>query len=693
MNHRKTTCLIVTLFLFLVTSTFQGLCQVKPSREIITDIEKLLNVISGYEYDKSRDWLQEFQDILHEVYKDPEAVKETEQLMIRFLQSNATMAGKQFICKYLGAIATKESIPVLSGMLADENTAEISLYVLEQIPDGAACEAMRNALPGTTKNTNVAIINSLGVCRDDKTVELLTKFIYENDPLISESAISALGAIGTLKSADILNTAINNLTGDLKWIATDAWLKCADRFVVENKLTDAQIIYNNVYAANSPLFLRKAALNGMFKTTQEDPVDFIIKHLQGDDPQIRPSVISLIYELSDDQNPGRIFNEIDSISQTDQLYLFTAIAYYGDCSMNQVIIDAINHDDPEVRMAGLKAIAKTGNASDILFLAEKASTLRGTERDLARESLYMLRGPEVDMAILSAVENAEPIIKVELIKSISERNITSAISMLLKFSEHADQNVRIESIEALGKIASPDDLPQIIQLLVNARSDRERKTAETAINMVTLKMPDGQHKSKDILSILPTVKDHATLNSFIAILGEIGDDRDFSILKEYLNSEDPEIQLAAIRALSMWPNATPKDDLKSIAETTKDLRKHTLALRGYIQIVEADKNLSEDQKFVEIRHAYDITTSLEEQKIVLSGLGKIISVQALKFATSLLEKSELASETEAAIMRIADELSWSHPGETREELNKVLQMTENEELIRDIEELLKRIEK
>jgi len=681
------------MFLIVILTMFQAVCQVGPTRDIVAGMDKLLNIISVYEYDKSREWLQDFQNIMNKVYQDKEATEETEILMLRFLESDATLTGKQFICKHLGTIATKKSVPVLNQMLTDDKTAEMALFVLEEIPDPAAGKVMRNALQYTHEKIKVAVINSLGVRRDNKAVKMLAKLIHDRDPLISESAISALGAIGTHESSNILRTVSDILTGDQKWIAMDAWLKCADRFVIENNPAEAWSIYKEVYKANPPVFLRKAALRGMFNTTTEDPVNFIAKHIQTNDPEIIPAAISLIYELPDNSNPGRIFYEINGLSATDKICLLTAIAYKGDPSIHQAVIDAINDNDPDMRMAGLEAIARTGNSNDILWLAEKASNLRGMERDRARESLYTMHGPEIDNAILSSIDEADLKKKIELIKSIGERNINSATDLLLKLCESPDPSVRVESVEALGKIASPDDLPDMIQLLMNAQSERERKTFETAVYLVTLKMPDDTRKSRDILDILQSVKDISALNSLITILGEIGDDRDYPVLKEYLNSEYPDIQIAAIKALSTWPNSNPMNDLRSIAEHTQDTKKHTLALRGYIQVVVTDNNLTQDQKFAEIHHAYDIATVIDEKKSVLSGLGTIASFEALKFAESLLDAPGLVHETESAIMSIADNLSWDHPKELREELNKILQMTDSQDLQNEIKDLLKSIEK
>lgn len=693
LKFRSYHSLILFILLSFPFQNFQVLSQFAQTRETVTRMEKILASIAVYEYDKSRGWLPDFQIVMQEVYKDLSAMKETEKMMLQFLQSDATFTGKQFICKHLSTIATSESVPVMKKMLMDPNTAEMALHVLEKIPDPAASRIMIHSIQKSDPKIKVAIINSLGVRRYDKAVKVLAKHVYDKDPMISESALHALGAIGSDESAELLNVASKILASDLKWKAMDAWLKCADRFAGENKKIEARKIYEKVSGTNPPLFIQKAALRGMFLTTTEDPVDFIIEHLKSDAPEILPALISLIYELPAQSNPVRIYYEETGLSEINQLYLFTAIASHGDPSFNKIIKEAIHSENDEMRMAGLKAIAKSGHSSDILFIAEKASMLRGTERDLARESLYTMSDPDANKSILSAIEEADPKIKVELIRSIGERNISSAVDLLLDLSAYPDPAVRAESIEALGKIAMPDDLPGMIQVLVNSSSERERKMTETAIYLVTQKMPDDARKSKDILMILPAVKDPVILNSCISIIGDIGDNQDYPVLKEYLYSDHPDVQLSTIRALSNWPDATPKQDLKTIVETTEDISKHTLALRGYIQVVIVDEILSEDQKFNEIHHAFNIASSADEQKIVLSGLGKITSPESLKFAISLLNNPNLIREAEAAVMSIADNLSWSYPDETRIELNKVLQFTDNEEFKKEIEDLLKNIRK
>jgi hypothetical protein len=67
----------------------------------------------------------------------------------------------------------------------------------------------------------------------------------------------------------------------------------------------------------------------------------------------------------------------------------------------------------------------------------------------------------------------------------------------------------------------------------------------------------------------------------ISVLGSLKNPDDLNVLQAYLGSEDIDLQLSAIRALSEWPNAGPAAELKEIIGKSDDLRIKTLALRGF----------------------------------------------------------------------------------------------------------------
>ena len=175
----------------------------------------------------------------------------------------------------------------------------------------------------------------------------------------------------------------------------------------------------------------------------------------------------------------------------------------------------------------------------------------------------------------------------------------------------------------------------------------------------------------------------------IQAMGNIGSKSALPIIQDYLKNENADVQIAAIKALSVWPDSTPLDELKQVIESSEDAKAHNLALRGYIRMVQIDNIMTEDQKFEACKYAYDLTASLDEKKIVVSGLAEIMSKGAFQMAIGLLQDQELQSEAEAAISSMAGSLGRIHPEYTKTELRKLISTTEDPEFKERLEEILK----
>ncbi len=79
----------------------------------------------------------------------PLVTQATEEEVVRLhavLKSDASIREKGVACKRLAVIGTKESIPVLAELLADDRLAHYARFGLEAIPDSAVDTVFRDAL-------------------------------------------------------------------------------------------------------------------------------------------------------------------------------------------------------------------------------------------------------------------------------------------------------------------------------------------------------------------------------------------------------------------------------------------------------------------------------------------------------------------------------------------------------------------
>jgi len=329
-----------------------------------------------------------------------------------------------------------------------------------------------------------------------------------------------------------------------------------------------------------------------------------------------------------------------------------------------------------------------GDASSVDMLVAAAASSGGDEQKAAQESLYRLKGTDVDEAILKKLPDAEPKAKVELVRSCEQRNIKVAVPVLMKTAKDADGKVRIESIKALRSLAGPQDIPALIGLQL-AASGNDRGELEKTVVVVTHKIAGDKGQAQMVLEALPSAKDVDAKCSLLSVLGKIGDEAALPVLRDALGDKDDKIKDAAVRALSDWPTATPAVDLLKVAQTSENQIHKTLALRGYVRLAGLKSNRPAEETMKMYKDAMALAGDVSEKKMVLSGLGSTESFEAMQMAADYLGDKDLKEEAEAAVVKLAETTMKGHSSQTKETLQKVIDGTTNESVREQAQKLLK----
>ncbi|MHC4665603.1 MAG: HEAT repeat domain-containing protein, partial [Planctomycetota bacterium] len=318
-------------------------------------------------------------------------------------------------------------------------------YALERIPDPAADKALRGALGKTSGKVKVGIINSLGERGDRKAVKQLTRLLTDPDKEAAEAAFSALGKIGGKKAAQALGKARSKVGKELYEACADAYLMCADKFLAKGDKKSATRIYKRLYAQREPVPICVAALRGMVAANPKKGVDIVVGVLKGEDEVMQAAAIGLLREIPGPEMIEAVTAEFPNLSAAGQAQVLSALADTGDRSALPVVVDATKSPESDVRIAALGALGALGDVASVRLLAETAAGTEGAEQQAARESLYRLSGAEIDKTILAGIPRVDWKVRVELIRSLGERNVTRGVGVLLKAARDQEREVRLES--------------------------------------------------------------------------------------------------------------------------------------------------------------------------------------------------------------------------------------------------------
>ena len=226
-------------------------------------MEQQLAKIKTYDFGDSRAALTELSDEIRKAYGKPEELKKYEAALIDVLKSDAKYAGKQYAARELSIIGTDQSVPVLAGMLTNQEYSDMARYALERIPGEAVNKALLAALPTAEGKAKIGIVNSLGERGCVAATAEIAKCAEGSDKTLCGAAISALGKIGGADAVKALDKALESAADNQKTLVYDAYLKVAEKMMSKGDRPGALRIYRNLNKEGVPQLVRTAALKGM----------------------------------------------------------------------------------------------------------------------------------------------------------------------------------------------------------------------------------------------------------------------------------------------------------------------------------------------------------------------------------------------------------------------------------------------
>lgn len=218
------------------------------------------------------------------------------------LGSDATADAKRFVCAQLSLVAGDAEVPALAACLRDKELAHAARAALERIPGAAASAALRAALAGAQGPELAGIINSLGIRRDAEAVKAIAPFLGDARIEVVESALDALGNIGTAESAAALDAAGKTLRSRFMPLRAEALLACAERLAAAGGAAQAEAIRRELAAATDlPEHVRTGALLALLGTESAGAAEAVKAAVARDDGAV---FFALLRAIALEEGPG-----------------------------------------------------------------------------------------------------------------------------------------------------------------------------------------------------------------------------------------------------------------------------------------------------------------------------------------------------------------------------------------------------
>jgi len=381
--------------------------------------------------------------------------QEEEQKLIAVLKSDGPQFDKDVVCRRLAVIGTKEAVPALAALLADEKLCDIARYGLEPIPDPAVDEALRAALGKLKGRQLVGVINSIGIRRDSKAVDDLVKRIGDADAGVAAATAAALGKIGGPEATKALVQALTHDPAAVRPAVGDACVTIADALLAEGKFGEAAAMFDRVRGAELPKPILLAATRGAILARQSDGAPLLVEQLKSGDWDVFDMALRLVREMRGADVTRAVAAQLSNLPPQKQILLLQALGDRRDPVALPVVLEAAKSGEVKVRVAALQAVAPLWDVSVVPTLFEAALDSQAEVAETARTSLAGIPNTDtkVNDAVVARLADKDPKVRRVAIEAVGKRRILAAVVPLVKAADDSDAQIRVAVLQALTEIA------------------------------------------------------------------------------------------------------------------------------------------------------------------------------------------------------------------------------------------------
>ena len=642
--------------------------------EIPFDILEILRAAAGYTRIENRERLAAIEQLAQSSSRNPSLRRQLAKSMTDMLESGATVDFKKFLCEQLSMIGTPAEVPRLAQLLGDKELGFHARFALERLPGNDTLKALRDATNGLSGRLLIGVVNTLGEKRDKQSVKILRRYLRDDqDTEVKSAALQALGKIGGDEVADDLMAQEAGISADLRPVLAEALMNCAEGFESAGKTGEAARIYRKLRDAAQPPHLRAAALFGSVRCEAGEAVRLLLDALGSGDQALQSAVVRIIRTPQGKSSAQGAASRLTTLPESLQSQLIYALADLGDAKILPEINKALSNSSRPVKLAAIYAVGRLGDSSSLEQLIGQIEGADAPERGAVRKSLAGLRGSDLDERLITMMaKSAAPAVKKEVIIALAARGVRQSVPALLKTAEDDTGELRIEALKALGTLADGALAPALVRMAGDERYGGERPYIERALAGMGRRDKTPDRVIDVLLAALPDSQP-ATRESLLRVLGRFGGEKSFQVVRAYLEDANAEIRNATVRVLSDWPDRSPLDDLLAAAGSSKETVTKVLALQGVANLTGKAVDMPADDRAGIIEQALGIADLPEPKKLLLSVVGRLFSLKALRIATSCLDQTEIVDEAGMAAADISRAIGKDYPKEAQEALAKALE--------------------
>lgn len=575
--------------------------------------------------------------------------------LIAVLRSDAPPQEKAITCKRLAIYGNREAVPALAPLLANKDLASWARIALEAIPDPAADYALREAMTQLQGRLLIGVINSIGFRRDFNAVRPLADKLNDPDAEVACAAAEALGKIGGSLAAKALDQALDRAPDKVRSSVAYGSIVCAEQFLDEGRTADAVKAYDRVRQARVPKQRILEATRGAILARGAEGIPLLLEQLRSPDKARLAIGLRTARELPGREATEAVAAEMDRAGADRQNLLLQALADRHDAAVLPKLLRVAQSGPKQLRVIALGQMDRYLDMSAVPVLLASAAE---SDQELARPAkaaLARFSGKEIEADLVARLSQASGKPRQVLIELARQRRIAAALPAVAKSIEDTDAGVRRAAIETVGILGAESEAAELARLLPKTQDAGEREDLEKSLVAIC-----GRAGARCLPAVLPLAgnADAGVRKAALRALVSAGGADALAAVKTALNDREEAVQDEAVSTLANWPNTWPEDagvaePLLELAKSGKKPSHQIQGLQGYMQYVQEDKKLKNEEKLAKVNALLPVIKTTEAKRLAVSVLSTLPTAGALEPLMSFAGDAAVAEEACLGLVKIA----------------------------------------
>ncbi|MFW6139845.1 MAG: HEAT repeat domain-containing protein [Acidobacteriota bacterium] len=573
---------------------------------------------------------------------------------IKSLKSMKNTQAKKFIISQLQLVGKREAVKPLSQYLSHQKLCEPAARALLSLETEGAEKAFLKSLDSVSGERRITVVKALGELQSKKAVEKIKPFVSSEDKELRRVSLYSLANIGDPSCLGLLGRMRIRSSVYERSRAPLIYLlyirRLAESGYKELSLNICRDLIKN-YTAEEESQVQCGALDLLVRISGEEAIDDLLGIMESSNKDLRQKALASAVDIYIGEMGERWIQKIEQGPPGVKAEILSMLGRTGDESLLDFFRRKLKSEHQVVRMAVVMPLSRWGKERVIDDLFGLLYGNRKEETELVKQALFGYQAefliPRIQKEFYKMPLNA----RIALIQVISNKQAFSCADLVLSQAQSPDEDLRSTALSNLERVVDENDVSSLITLLKEAETQREIRWLQQALQAACQFIPEPEKRAEKVLEALAESEDDKK-PVFLRPLSGIGGEKALEAVLEYKESEDLETSSEAFYALVQWKAIEAADELLILGKMAEEKKQRYLSLKSYIGLVTSSE-MDDENKLEMLRDARTIPEETDEEKLILSGLEKIKTIDSLELAAEFLYHEELKESAARIIAHIA----------------------------------------